>query len=87
MRIIEHARRVEKTGKFNPAKNVLNDPTRLKDTKELREQYVLIPNGKADNNVGLIFKNTFRKHANTKFLQRTLWEHRRRSYRMKIKEW
>ena len=44
--------------KFKPVKNVLKDPC-LKDLKELKNLFVLVPIDKAANNVSLICKKYF----------------------------
>ena len=45
--------------KFKPVKNVLKDTACLKDLKELKDQFVLVPIDKAANNVGLICKKYY----------------------------
>ena len=52
----EKVRKLKKKTKFRPVKNVLKDPTSLKDLKELKDLYVLVPIDKAANNVSLICK-------------------------------
>ena len=50
---------MKKKIKLKPVKNVLIDPTCLKDLEELKNQFVLVPIDKASNNVGLICKKYF----------------------------
>ena len=49
--IQEKVKKLKKKIKFKPVKNVLKDPTCLKDLKELKDQYVFVPIDKAANNV------------------------------------
>ena len=56
--IQEKVKKLKKKIKFKPVKNVLKDPC-LKDLKELKDQFVLVPIDKAANNVGLICKKYF----------------------------
>ena len=57
--IQEKVKKLKRKIKFKPVKNVLKDPTCLKDLKELKDQFVLVPIDKAANNVGLICKKYF----------------------------
>ena len=46
----EKVRKLKKKTTFRLVKNVLKDPTCLRDLKELKDQYVLAPIDKAANN-------------------------------------
>ena len=66
-------KKLKKKIKFKPVKNVLKDPTCLKDLKELKDHFVLVPIDKAANNVGKKYcnvKNTFWKYFGRKLRQR-----------------
>ena len=54
--IQEKVKKLKKKIKFKSVKNVLKDPTCLKDLKELKDRFVLVPIDKAANNMGLICK-------------------------------
>ena len=56
--IQEKVKKLKKKIKFKPFKNVLKDPC-LKDLKELKDQFVLVPIDKAANNEGWICKKYF----------------------------